>query len=133
LALANAPLASTSRRATRNKERYGWFESRLALGLLSPIADDLRFQVVGRGNVRSAGMPIRQTCGMSEADDLRSEVDALRRELADLRAGLCHCLGKYGRRQSGPQGLTVLTVLSDLEIFEEICRLRGIAEGRRTD
>ncbi|MFG1854980.1 hypothetical protein ACGFJT_24315 [Actinomadura geliboluensis] len=65
---------------------------------------------------------------MDEAGDLRAERDALRRELAELRAGLCHSLGKYRTVGPGPQGLTIKAVLSDREIFDEIRRLRQIAE-----
>ena len=79
-----------------------------------------------------APTPLRQA-EVGIAFDRSGDIASFGEGMADLRAGLCHCLGKYGRRQSGPQGLTVLTVRSDLEIFEEIRRLRGIAEGRRTD
>ncbi|WP_147268066.1 hypothetical protein [Spongiactinospora rosea] len=54
--------------------------------------------------------------------------DALQRELGELRAALCYTLGKY-HREPGPQGLTVMSVLSDREIFDEIRRLRTIAEA----
>ena len=65
---------------------------------------------------------------MNEVDELRAERDALQRELMNLRAGLCHSLGKYRRDPNGPQGLTIVSVLSDREIFKEILRLRRIAE-----
>ncbi|NUW45173.1 hypothetical protein [Nonomuraea rhodomycinica] len=71
--------------------------------------------------------------GLSETlftlDDVQAvltERDALRRELAELRAGLCSSLGRH-RGESGPRGLTVRPVLSDQEIFAEIERLRTIA------
>jgi hypothetical protein len=63
---------------------------------------------------------------LDDVEDLIAERDALRRELADLRAGLCFSLGKY-RGAPGPQGLTVKSPLSDREIFSEIERLRSAA------
>jgi hypothetical protein len=65
---------------------------------------------------------------VDEVDELRAERDVLQRELMNLRAGLCHSLGKFRREPDGPQGLTVVSVLSDREIFDEIRRLRRIAE-----
>jgi hypothetical protein len=66
-----------------------------------------------------------------DADAIRAERDALRRELLDLRAALCHTLGLV-RRNPGPQGLTVLSVASDREILDEVYRLRDLA-GQATD
>ncbi|MFB9200334.1 hypothetical protein ACFFV7_03935 [Nonomuraea spiralis] len=58
----------------------------------------------------------------------RVQRDAIQRELGELRAALCHTLGKF-HREPGPQGLTIISVLSDEEIFNEIQRLRTIAES----
>lgn len=58
----------------------------------------------------------------------RVQRDAVQRELGELRAGLCYTLGKF-HREPGPQGLTIISVLSDQEIFNEIQRLRTIAES----
>ncbi|GGS87913.1 hypothetical protein GCM10010156_52960 [Planobispora rosea] len=54
--------------------------------------------------------------------------DAIQQELNDLRSALCHTLGKY-HSEPGPQGITIISVLSDQEIFSEIRRLRLIAES----
>ncbi|MEU7862089.1 hypothetical protein [Nonomuraea sp. NPDC049141] len=58
----------------------------------------------------------------------RVQQDAIQRELGELRAALCYTLGKF-HREPGPQGLTIISVLSDQEIFNEIHRLRTIAES----
>ncbi|MFG1681370.1 hypothetical protein ACGFNP_14500 [Nonomuraea sp. NPDC049269] len=58
----------------------------------------------------------------------RIQRDAIQRELGELRAALCYTLGKF-HREPGPQGLTIISVLSDQEIFNEIHRLRTIAES----
>jgi hypothetical protein len=55
----------------------------------------------------------------SELHRLRAERDALRQELADLRAGLSVTLGIL-KRTPGPQGLTVLNAASDREIYAKI-------------
>jgi hypothetical protein len=65
---------------------------------------------------------------LDDVDELITERDALRRELANLRAGLCFSLRKY-HSEPGPHGLTARSVLSDQEIFTEIQRLRTIAAG----
>ncbi|MEU4407850.1 hypothetical protein AB0F88_25315 [Streptosporangium sp. NPDC023963] len=59
----------------------------------------------------------------------RVQRDALQLELGELRSALCHTLGKSHREPGGPQGLTIISVLSDREIFSEIRRLRTIAES----
>ncbi|MGS2644211.1 hypothetical protein [Streptosporangium sp. LJ11] len=59
----------------------------------------------------------------------RVQRDALQLELGELRSALCHTLGKYHKEPGGPQGLTIISVLSDREIFSEIRRLRTIAES----
>ncbi|SPL94555.1 unnamed protein product [[Actinomadura] parvosata subsp. kistnae] len=59
----------------------------------------------------------------------RVKRDEIQQELNDLRAGLCYTLGKY-HSEPGPQGLTVITVLSDQEIYAEIRRLRDLAEQK---
>jgi hypothetical protein len=58
----------------------------------------------------------------------RVQRDAFQRELSELRAALCYTLGKF-HREPGPHGLTIISVLSDQEIFHEISRLRAIAES----
>jgi hypothetical protein len=58
----------------------------------------------------------------------RVQRDAIQRELGELRAALCHTLGKF-HREPDPKGLTIISVLSDQEIFDEIRRLRTIAES----
>ncbi|MEV0826553.1 hypothetical protein [Nonomuraea rubra] len=63
---------------------------------------------------------------LDDVDDLIAERDALRRELSDLRAGLCFSLRKY-HSEPGPQELIVQSLLTDQEIFAEIERLRAIA------
>ncbi|MEU0479345.1 hypothetical protein ABZ260_09205 [Streptosporangium sp. NPDC006013] len=59
----------------------------------------------------------------------RVQRDALQQELGELRSALCHTLGKSHREPGGPQGLTIISVLTDKEIFSEIRRLRTIAES----
>lgn len=55
-------------------------------------------------------------------EDIRAERDALRRELADLRAWLSVELG-LTKREPGPAGLTVLSPAPDGEIIAEVERL----------
>jgi hypothetical protein len=69
---------------------------------------------------------------LDDVEELINERDALRRELADLRAGLYFSLRKY-HSEPGPQGLVVRSVLSDQEIFAEIARLRTIAAESLTE
>ncbi|GII57500.1 hypothetical protein Pth03_58890 [Planotetraspora thailandica] len=69
---------------------------------------------------------------LDDVEELINERDALRRELADLRAGLCFSLRKY-HGEPGPQGLAVRSVLSDQETFTEIARLRTIAAESPTE
>ncbi|MFD8494903.1 hypothetical protein [Amycolatopsis sp. NPDC059657] len=52
-------------------------------------------------------------------EDVRAERNALRQELADLRAWLSVKLGLL-KRAPGPSGLTVLSVASDREIIAKI-------------
>lgn len=70
--------------------------------------------------------PSKTLFTMDDVEELISERDALRRELADLRAGLSFSLGTC-RTEPGPQGSAARSVLSDQEIFAEIERLRTIA------
>ncbi|MEW1837523.1 hypothetical protein AB0392_06155 [Nonomuraea angiospora] len=70
--------------------------------------------------------PSKTLFTLDDVEELIIERDALRRELADLRASLCFSLRKY-HSEPGPQGLTVRSVLSDQEIFAEVERLRSIA------
>ena len=49
------------------------------------------------------------------------------REIADLRAGLTVTL-RLAQRESGPEGLTVLSVPSDRELIDEVGRLRQLAD-----
>ncbi|AQZ67135.1 unnamed protein product [[Actinomadura] parvosata subsp. kistnae] len=69
--------------------------------------------------------PSKTLFTLDDVDELIAERDALRRELSDLRAGLCFSLRKY-HSEPGPQGLVVRSVLTDQEIFAEIERLRTI-------
>jgi hypothetical protein len=60
-------------------------------------------------------------------EDVRAERDAVRQELADLRAWLSVKLGLV-ERESGPGGLTTLSVASDKAIIaksEELLRKQG--------
>ncbi|GLW10309.1 hypothetical protein Misp01_54370 [Microtetraspora sp. NBRC 13810] len=75
---------------------------------------------------RTMDGPTQTHFTLDDVEELTNERDALRRELADLRASLCFSLRKY-HSEPGPQGLTVMSVLSDQEIFAEITRLRTIA------
>ncbi|MGA4994955.1 hypothetical protein [Nonomuraea bangladeshensis] len=70
--------------------------------------------------------PSKSLFTLDDVDELLAERDALRRELSELRAGLCFSLRKY-HSEPGLQGLTVRSVLNDQEIFAEIERLRTIA------
>lgn len=60
----------------------------------------------------------------------RVQRDAPQQELGELRSALCHTLGKSHREPGGPQGLTIISVLSDREIFSEIGSLRAVIRGR---
>ncbi|WP_156755888.1 hypothetical protein [Actinokineospora pegani] len=55
-------------------------------------------------------------------EDVRAERDALRQELADLRAWLSVKLGLI-KHEPGPVGLTTLAVASDREIVAAVERL----------
>ncbi|MEU0504714.1 hypothetical protein [Nocardia sp. NPDC005998] len=65
---------------------------------------------------------------------ISTERDTLERELGDLRARLCIKLGILDRRP-GPQGITVLSTISDREIIAEIERLElgHAAPSRRSN
>jgi hypothetical protein len=69
--------------------------------------------------------PSKTLFTLEDVDELIAERDALRRELSDLRAGLCFSLRKY-HSEPGSQGLIVQSVLTDQEIFAEIDQLRAI-------
>ncbi|GGO68418.1 hypothetical protein [Nonomuraea cavernae] len=70
--------------------------------------------------------PSKTLFTLDDVDELIAERDALRRELAALRVGLCFSLRKY-HSEPEPQGLIVQSGLTDQEIFAEIERLRTIA------
>lgn len=74
--------------------------------------------------------PNTSSADATPLDQMRSERDALRRELGDLRAWLCVKL-RLVERTPGPQGLTTLTIASDKEIItkiEELMRDAGKTE-----
>ncbi|WP_440099877.1 hypothetical protein [Streptosporangium sp. H16] len=75
--------------------------------------------------------PSKTLFTLDDVEKLIAERNAFRRELGELRSGLCFSLGKY-HRAAGPQELTVISVLSDQEIFEEIKRLRTVAAESAT-
>jgi hypothetical protein len=69
-----------------------------------------------------------------DADAIQAERDTLRRALLDLRAALCHAMRLVRRNpQSGPQGLTVLSLATDREIIDEAHRLRQLADHAGDD
>lgn len=76
--------------------------------------------------------PSKTLFTLDDVDELIAERDALRRKLADLRAGLCFSLRKY-HSEPGPQGMIVQSVLTDQEIFAEIEQLRVIAAGSSSE
>ncbi|MFD9434727.1 hypothetical protein [Streptomyces sp. NPDC060002] len=60
----------------------------------------------------------------AELNEALAQRDAIRRELRDLRAWLCTELGLL-RREPGPDGQTVLSVVSDEEIVAAVTQLRA--------
>ncbi|WP_107084391.1 hypothetical protein [Streptomyces sp. NRRL S-495] len=60
----------------------------------------------------------------AKLEQTRTELDTARRELGDLRAWLCKELGII-HRSPGPEGLTVLSVVSDKEIVAAVVQLRA--------
>ncbi|MEU0483178.1 hypothetical protein ABZ260_28820 [Streptosporangium sp. NPDC006013] len=76
--------------------------------------------------------PSKTLFTLDDVEKLIAERDAFRRELGELRSGLCFSLGKH-RRAAGPQELTVMSVLSDQEILGEIERLRTVAAESATE
>jgi hypothetical protein len=69
--------------------------------------------------------------GKDELSEVRAERDALHREVGDLRAHLCVALGLL-KREPGPEGLEVLSVVSDKEILAAVRRLI-VDAARATD
>lgn len=71
---------------------------------------------------QTTNMPEPASVNSRDLDRIRAERDALRRELGDLRAWLSVRLALI-TRSPGPEGLTVLGVASDQEIFAKIEQL----------
>ncbi|MFF5211135.1 hypothetical protein [Streptosporangium sp. NPDC000396] len=76
--------------------------------------------------------PSKTLFTLDDLEELIAERDALRRELGELRAGLGFSLRKH-HSAPGPQGITVMSVLSDREISAEIERLRALAGESATE
>ncbi|MEV3978541.1 hypothetical protein [Nonomuraea sp. NPDC049758] len=98
----------------------------------TPVVIDVRpgdeYVLVEGATTTDEGQAGSRTPTAVELVTRRAQRDAIQRELGELRAALCHTLGKF-HEEPGPQGLTIISVLSDQEIIKEISRLRAMAES----